>query len=414
VLALVQFLQKLWNSYLVNEGRIDMKTILITGVTGFVGSSLAANFLHQGHRVVALSRHDPEGERTKQAVKTACTGFSISHAAINWSNLVVVPIDYKRVNDLTQQPSLPSIDEAWHVAAEMTYSSKKFVGAFQQNLTATGELYEVLNDHAPNCRRFYYISTAYTGGFSKKVIEERIHTNPQLVNVYQASKWATETSLFIKGHEMRLPVTILRPSIVIGHEQTGWSGYNSFGMYSLIAAILTGVEQGAREITLDLKEAVKNNVIPINDLVENALKLSEKDALQEKVEIFNAVAVESLPLTTSLDIVSKILNIKISLGRPKTLFDRVIHSVGRHNLEFARTEWKFTNDRLMTVLGPEFKPTCMTYDKLFHIIAKFIEKRQAAHAPFKQAAFLKKLGLVAKIALHKFAQRRSKEAQETA
>ena len=39
-----------------------MKTILLTGGTGFVGSALAAELLSRGHSVLALSRNDPDGQ----------------------------------------------------------------------------------------------------------------------------------------------------------------------------------------------------------------------------------------------------------------------------------------------------------------------------------------------------------------
>ena len=52
-----------------------MATVLITGCTGFVGSAIAATLLGAGFRVLALSRNDADGERTRAAVREAAAGF---------------------------------------------------------------------------------------------------------------------------------------------------------------------------------------------------------------------------------------------------------------------------------------------------------------------------------------------------
>jgi nucleoside-diphosphate-sugar epimerase len=58
-----------------------MKTVLITGVTGYIGGALAAGFLARGHRVIALARNDARGVRAKSSVVASAAGFGNELAA---------------------------------------------------------------------------------------------------------------------------------------------------------------------------------------------------------------------------------------------------------------------------------------------------------------------------------------------
>ncbi|MCW3064579.1 MAG: Male sterility domain protein, partial [Solirubrobacterales bacterium] len=90
------------------------------------------------------------------------------------------------------------------------------------------------------------ISTAYVAGRHRGVFTERDHDIGQAFrNAYERSKFEAEACVRAAGD--RLPVTILRPSIVVGDRRTGWtSAFNvlywplrafSRGLWDVVPAV---------------------------------------------------------------------------------------------------------------------------------------------------------------------------------
>ena len=68
----------------------SMKTVLVTGVTGFVGSALAAGFIKNGIKVVAISRNDNSGWRTLKAIEEANLVFFVTDYSSG-----ILPFDFE-------------------------------------------------------------------------------------------------------------------------------------------------------------------------------------------------------------------------------------------------------------------------------------------------------------------------------
>ncbi len=66
----------------------------ITGVTGFVGSGIACDFLKNGHQVLAVSRNDIDGQRSKAAIRKAWLGYGYDISELNEDRVEVVSIDF--------------------------------------------------------------------------------------------------------------------------------------------------------------------------------------------------------------------------------------------------------------------------------------------------------------------------------
>jgi len=351
--------------------------VMLTGVTGFVGSSLAARFLMEGHKVLAISRNDYSGERTLKAVKEACKGFKIDLDPSSLDHLEVLSIDYSDLATFENADTIKDVDEVWHIAAEMAYSPSKFQNAFQQNLTVSGDLHEIMNRKAPKCRRFYYVSTCYTAGFNKLHAKEEVHLKPRFVNVYQASKWAAETNLVNQSHALNLPVTIFRPSIIVGHHRTGWNGNNDFGLYTFINAVTFGLKSGSKTLTLDLDGSAQLNFIPVDFVVDYAVKLSQRKKQPKELEIFNAAANTTITTGACMCITEKLLNATINIGKPVSMLDKLVDRASRLNRDFARTSWHFEISKLKKALGKDFVPFDANKEVLTRILDVYIKKKNA-------------------------------------
>ncbi|RBH49078.1 epimerase, partial [Pseudomonas sp. MWU13-2860] len=152
-----------------------MHQILISGATGFVGGALAANFLARGARVLALSRNDPDGMRTINAVVAAAKGCGLDIRGALESHLDVLNGDFAQREEGLDGGEMAGGAEGWHVAAEMSYSSHKLLQSIATNVGNSTRLYEAVRRHAPACGRCYCVSTADVAGMAGGLVKEELH-----------------------------------------------------------------------------------------------------------------------------------------------------------------------------------------------------------------------------------------------
>ena len=299
-----------------------MKTVLITGVTGYLGGALAAGFLARGHRVIALARNDARGERAQSSVVAAAAGFGDSLTAEALSRLQVLP------NDLSALPNelLQKLDAVWHCAAEMSFASRRLESSFSANVGDTHALYARIRDACPQKPRFNYVSTAYTGGIESAKIDEVLHLSPTLTNPYFVSKWSAELMLAECARQAHaLPVTLFRPSVVVGHTRTGWYGGKSFGPYNFIDGFHVSKSLGNRRLRLDIEPEISHNYVGIDDVVHNALALSTERVQEPQLSIVHAIGSE-LTNAEGARLIARELGVQVEFGAPRTVGDHALAS----------------------------------------------------------------------------------------
>lgn len=333
-----------------------MKTILVTGTTGFLGSSLVANLLMAGMRVKALSRKDPGGGRTRAAVEVAARGFGLPLGAEQRARLSVVEVDFEDLEGTLDSRVFDEVTDVWNVAAEMSYSTRKVLQSVGQNVVASCKLYALAARHARQCQRFYHVSTAYVSGVACPEAREQLHLTPKLINAYQLSKWMAELNLTQHQRELGLPLTLFRPSIIIGHQETGWSSGAPFGMFSLAEVLLGGKRMGAEPLCLDVRGDLPQDLVCIDTVVERARALLMAQAHREPVEIFHCSADERLSLAEAIEPARLHLGLNVEFGPPRTPVDVEINRLFEGNKPFANVAWTFHADRLKRVLGAAYVP----------------------------------------------------------
>ncbi len=327
-----------------------------------------------------MSRQDPQGTRTSKAVRDAARGFGIALSAADLERLVVLDVDFDHLGRLAGHDAFKQIDEVWHSAAEMTYNPLKLDKAVRQNLNATYELFQLVAAHT-SCKRFYYVSTAYTAGLAKHQAMEELHLDPALINVYQTSKWSAEMSLAQAQQRTKLPVTIFRPSIVVGHQATGWHGKSNFGLYSFLGGLQFAKAFGAQKIKLDIGANAKPNLVPIDVVCSYALGLAQREAAGDDFEVFHAVASNAFTNRALASVVSLSMDLQVTLGAADCPIGLVIDKKLKKNVQFAKTTWDFDTTRLQAVLGDKFRPFHMSEVILNRMIREFMRGHPNPFAP---------------------------------
>jgi len=120
-------------------------------------------------------------------------------------------------------------------------------------------------------KRFVYFSTAYASGskWTHHAKEDSLPENPVFANEYEASKYRSEKSVR-DAIQQGMPATIFRPSIIVGHSETGEvSEFNV--IYPFIKLFAHGI---LSKIPTTPENAF--NIVPIDFVVKASLAIANQ------------------------------------------------------------------------------------------------------------------------------------------
>ena len=174
--------------------------VLITGGTGFIGSSLADRLLDEGHQVRLLSLVNTSAE-SANARRLAARGAELLEGSVAERAL--------------HERALEGVDVVHHVAAAMRESGVPNRVFWDTNLAATQDL--VRSSRARGVRRFVYCSTmGVTGDVRGRTVDERVPYDPNPRDIYQRTKAAAEAWVLEEARATGFPATAVRPADVYG------------------------------------------------------------------------------------------------------------------------------------------------------------------------------------------------------
>src|SRR6185312_11604104 len=200
--------------------------VLLTGATGFVGMELLARYLQRGERdVVTLVRADSH-EAAQARVDAVLENLFGADAP-----------DYRhRVHPMAADMTAPDlglteaertalaerVTKIIHSAASVSFSLP-LDEARAINREGTRRMLELaeLAQARGGLECYAHVSTAFVAGDHPGSFAECDHdVGQKFHNSYEQSKFEAED--LIRSHE-NLPYTILRPSIVVGDRNNGWT-----------------------------------------------------------------------------------------------------------------------------------------------------------------------------------------------
>lgn len=205
--------------------------------------------------------------------------------------------------------------DVFHLAAVYDLAVEKDL-AFRVNVEGTKNVNELVKTIL-YLNRYNYVSTCYVAGKrTGLILETELAHNAGFRNFYEETKYFAELS--VEKLKSELPLTIFRPSVVVGDSQTGQT-VKYDGIYTLILylrkfpSLLTLFNIG--------NDAVKLNLVPVDFVVDAIAAVSEdKTAVGQTLQI-----ADSAPLTTRelFDTISKHLaNRKSAISFPTALVEK--------------------------------------------------------------------------------------------
>jgi thioester reductase-like protein len=199
--------------------------VLLTGATGFVGMELLARYLERtDRRVYALVRAANQREASARIRHALVCLFGPDHAY--GERVVALRGDIMKAGlglGGRWDGLAGRIDEVVHGAASVSFELG-LEDLRQINVEGTRRVLEFAEraDARGGLRRFSYISTAYVAGEHAGCFsEDELDVGQRFRNAYEQSKF--EAECLVTRARRRLPVTVLRPSIIVGERDSGWT-----------------------------------------------------------------------------------------------------------------------------------------------------------------------------------------------
>ena len=287
-----------------------MSHFLLTGGTGLLGGYLIRDLLQQGHSLAVLTRPN----RLETAAER------IDSVVEHWEE-TCGPLERPKVleGNITQPGlGLSEADQQWATdccsAVIHSAASLKFQPSgdepWNSNLNGTRNIVEFCEN--VGVVRLFYISTAYVCGKVDSVAwETPISGNTEPRNVYEASKRQAEQ--LVLNSDLPEPPTILRPSIIVGDSQSGYTStfHGPYLPLRLALSMLSpAAAQGEIRLALDALRILKlmgldgherKNLIPVDWVSRAITRVVGAPELHGQIYHLTAeqsVTVESLTRTT--------------------------------------------------------------------------------------------------------------------
>jgi thioester reductase-like protein len=263
------------------------KNILLTGGTGLVGSNLVSKLLTLGDNINLLVRDINKSirelpERLKGDLR-----------------LLVGDITKPKLGLNTE----PKVDEVWHCAASVKFAPKEELALINVQGTKNAvDLARKCNAH------LHYVSTSYiAGNFKGRFTEDDFDKGQSFKNAYEESKFEAEE--LARGAD--IPVTIYRPSIIVGDSKTGYT--TSFqGFYNALKALAYVKEKmGPSRLRLLMNPEGTLNLVCIDYVVSAMTKISEDE--QNCGKVYHIVNPNPLTNTKLVEAISSLMDIELEI-----------------------------------------------------------------------------------------------------
>lgn len=251
------------------------KTIFLTGVTGALGKELIKQLLETGDEnlflLVRRRRLQSHWDRSRKilaglnAERFLGTRIQVFEGDVTKENF---GLDEKSLDKLKKE-----VTSFFHVAALTALNgSKKDCTKINVGGTSNALALAKRLKNEGQLERFFYFSTAYVAGSKQTYIskEDGLPSKPAHANYYESSKYEAEQNVR-KAMAEGLPTTIFRPSIVVGHSETGEVAEFNV-IYPFIKLFAHGI---LKKLPTKLENSF--NIVPIDFVARSAIAIARQD-----------------------------------------------------------------------------------------------------------------------------------------
>lgn len=280
--------------------------IFLTGITGVLGKELVKELYStttsKFFLLVRGNKKQTYVERTTELLK----GLDINDEP--GQRIVImegdVSFDGFGLSEDDRETLRKNVNIFYHIAA-LTNLNASEEESDRINVGGVLNALEIAEDIQKNGKldNFFYFSTAYVVGSAHEYTskEDELPEHPAHANFYESSKFKAETNVRKKMAE-GFPITIFRPSIVVGNSVTG--AVSEFNViYPFIRLFLNG------ELSTIVTRAENTcNVVPIDFVINATCEIVTHDNIKGKT--FHLVSPDPPSLSTVLKITEEETDVK--------------------------------------------------------------------------------------------------------
>lgn len=194
--------------------------VLVTGYPGFIARRLVKKLLLSDDRMRLTVLAEPSQEEAARAEVTRLdqgTGDLVDEERIQVVAADITAMD-SGLSGAEYRELTSGVTEIYHLAAINTLGADRRK-AEAVNVQGTAHLL-ALARAMDRLERFVHFSSAYVSGDRRGVImEDELEVGQAFRNTYEATKHQAE--VLVERAKGRLPITVIRPSAVVGDSRTG-------------------------------------------------------------------------------------------------------------------------------------------------------------------------------------------------
>jgi nucleoside-diphosphate-sugar epimerase len=235
-------------------------TVLLTGATGFLGSAVAAELLRgrEQVQVIVLVRAANEDEARSRVRRSLARFAESGQPDYCWERCMILPGDLTEAATFAE-PQFERITHVLHLAANTSFKSVR--GVRRTNICGTLLLARRMQE-VPGLARFMHVGTAFICGVpAPRIVNEDDYPRRGVLHVAEYTRTKAAAELLLERMVPKLPLVIVRPSIVVGHSRLGTAPSASIFWYYRAVDLL-------RRVPVPLE--TRKDILPV-DFVARAL-----------------------------------------------------------------------------------------------------------------------------------------------
>lgn len=247
------------------------EVVLLTGATGFIGTWVAKEFLRTTDvQMIALVRAENEAAATGRLRRAWWDHPDLTKSLGDRIQVIAGDITVQDfgLGGEAYSRLAQSVTRIVHTAADIRLKAP-LEELRRTNVRGTVNLLELAHSahRHHGLGRFVHFSTAYIAGSRPgKVHENNLSHTFDFANAYEQTKY--EAEILVKATAISLPVTILRPGMVVGDSRTG--AIKTFNtLYFPLRLYLEG-----RHRILPVNPSLRVNMVPVDYVAGMAVQLS--------------------------------------------------------------------------------------------------------------------------------------------
>jgi long-chain acyl-CoA synthetase len=325
--------------------------VLLTGGTGFLGTEVAARLLERPDlEIVSLVQAETDEDAVLASVR-AWWHRPRLRAELG-SRIGAVGGDLRRPRlglDAAAYADLcERVTHVVHAAADVR-ADASVAELWPTNVDGVANVLEVARS-STSLARLVHVSTAYVAGRRRGTVSEDDLTDEfGFATAYERTKFEAERLL--RAAATDLPITVVRPAMIVGDSKTGdIKTFNTF--YAPLRAYLSGERR-----VLPTRRGLRVNIVPV-DYVADALVRLTFDARAAGSTFHLTTPADRLPTAAEvLAAARRWAADELGVRLPRPVFVPIGARFGRRRARvlapYFRERRRFLRDHVDAVLGPE-------------------------------------------------------------